>query len=241
MTIGEIIIGLILLVVAWKVAGFLFKLVIFTVAAIVQAVRGRKDKMDYEAGLRRVTAPTSSPIRRLDETHTDSTVLARRIYSPLEKPDFDVMPVPDVKVLRRDASVVNEMMKWVRAQIAKTTKGAPVPPDISAVQEGLLQAFARSRPEQRESLRPHVYLGCHVGYLMGVMENEGGAAKPGYSEGHYWTALVMLMSQLPVEQFVEEVCYSVHAAYYIARTGMTSLEPCVAEALLWASRQPTDP
>jgi hypothetical protein len=163
----------------------------------------------------------------------------KTFYSPLVGPEFGAWTMPDVRALRRDPEVVNFIMKWVKAQIAEAAQGAPVPPEISAVQEALLQAFAQSRPEQRPSLRPDVYLGCHIGYLVGVMENGGGVARPGYSEGHYWTALAMLLAQLPDGPFGEEVGYSGHVAYNVARTIPAALEPCVAKAAQWASRQPT--
>ena len=76
-----------------------------------------------------------------------------------------------------------------------------------------------------------------MGYLLGVMENAGGVARPECSESHYWTALLVLYTQVAMEDSVRApLMYSLWAGYYVARVGETGIESTVERATAWSTR-----
>jgi hypothetical protein len=161
-------------------------------------------------------------------------------YTQLQQPKFDSWPVPDINVLRRDGQMIGLIVKSIQERVAQIgNDGSHLSETLGDLQERLIEAFTRNRPSHQQAIRPHVQTACHMGYLTGVMENDGGVARTGYAENHYWTALAMLATQVS-DDFGLEATYSLVAAYYVARVGQPAIDSSVATAAAWAGGQSFD-
>jgi hypothetical protein len=82
----------------------------------------------------------------------------------------------------------------------------------------------------REGFRDSVFTGAALGYVIGMMENASGVAKPGRSEGHYRMAMELAQANLPEELRTLAYEYAKESGYYLARKGAISLDEIVAGA-----------
>jgi hypothetical protein len=162
---------------------------------------------------------------------------ARPSYTPLLEPAFDRWPVPDMGLLRRDGQMINLLVETALDRAKKIDSDAPSLPILAALEAQLVEVLSRDSPAMREAMKGPLYYGARVGYVLGLMENQGGVAKAGQCEGHYWTALGMLWARGPTESFSDEVGYAHLAGYYVARVGELALSPTVEKAVAWAASQ----
>lgn len=161
-------------------------------------------------------------------------------YVALAEPSFDTCPIPDIKLFRRDGPMVREMVTWVQEQVSRyEADGSQGSALLTDLQNQLLGAFTSSGAWQVEDLGPLLRFTCQMGYFLGVMENAGGVARPECSESHYWTALLVLYTQVPMEDSIRApLMYSLWAGYYVARVGEAAIESTVARATAWSTREP---
>jgi hypothetical protein len=80
-----------------------------------------------------------------------------------------------------------------------------------------------------DDLTPFIQSGARLGWVIGRMENGGGAAVPGRSERHYRNAMLILGLELPdAHPLLSD--FAMRAAYYLARQGDTALQPLLSAA-----------
>jgi hypothetical protein len=104
-------------------------------------------------------------------------------------------------------------------------------PGLGRLREELIDAFATGREAMKSSILGAVLYSLGAGWAVGELENQSGVAKSGLSEGHYWSAMVVLGTATHregSENFAEEADFSLWAAYYVARAGQESIREVVA-------------
>jgi hypothetical protein len=163
------------------------------------------------------------------------------VYQPLNLPKLGMLPTLNFQVVRSESGVVlalatSVMERMSRVGVAELETKLP---GLQNLREELVDAFSHRCESQEEAIGAVVAKSVTGGWLVGELENRSGIAKPGFSEGHYWSGLVALwglLAQPRSDGFEFEEVFSLEAGYYVARSGMQSLDAVIA-----ASKEPLPP
>jgi hypothetical protein len=136
--------------------------------------------------------------------------------------------------------MILQLAQFVRDSLAKVElsdleKQFPM---LQSFRGKLFDALAVGRESMREDLDNALSYPLAAGWVVGELENESGLARPGSSQGLYWSAMVAVWSDLsgkgPIEGLDAEETFSLQAGYHVARTGPEGIEGVLIEARRWA-------
>ncbi|HEY5111513.1 MAG TPA: hypothetical protein VII67_04200 [Acidimicrobiales bacterium] len=97
-------------------------------------------------------------------------------------------------------------------------------PVLKRLRDELVASFSTERKDSTNEIDDSLSFYLCAGWTIGEMENGSGVAKSGCSEGHYWTAMVILGSmEGRGSKYSAESQFGLWAAYYVARKGAESI------------------
>jgi hypothetical protein len=152
----------------------------------------------------------------------------RPSYSPLSLPSLNTFAIPDLKVLKRDGAIINGITEVAMSNLDKTDGNfEQMAPTAALFERQLVAVFSKGDTSVVPRLGPAIAAGVQCGYMIGILENNGGVARHDQAEGHYWTALVFMALQFAKElpsEFSMEANYSFFAGYYLGRKGDIAIQ-----------------
>jgi hypothetical protein len=154
------------------------------------------------------------------------------VYQPLLAPKLHRVPLPDFRVMQ-NAPFISSIAEEAKALLSGLGPAGMETrfPGLGRLRVELLDAFADGRETMKPSIGAAISYSLGVGWAVGDLENQSGVAKTRSSEGHYWSAMVLLSTagdHEGSEEFLEEAGFSLWAAYYVARAGNQSIGEVVA-------------
>ena len=150
-------------------------------------------------------------------------------YTPLELPGWGNFPLANVRKANVDAGAViaKTVNEWIENfGIDGLESQFPV---FSLLHSRLLDSFTIDLNVARATIAAEVDLPMMIGYLYGDIEVNSGTARDGLKETNYWMSMTTFwyLLQNPESAFGTESQFGMCAAYYVARTGSTSVDSLI--------------
>ena len=150
-------------------------------------------------------------------------------YTPLEVPGWRNFPLVDARKANVDAGVViaKTVSEWIESSGFDALKDQF--PNFALLHSRLLDSFTVDRNVASVSIAAEVDHPMMIGYLYGDIEENSGTARVGMKETNFWMSMTTLwyLVQNPEMQFESESLFGMCAAYYVARTGSTSIDSLI--------------
>lgn len=155
------------------------------------------------------------------------------VYGFLEPPSYRAVPLPNTAALLDGADKKTIMMLVDVAKDNLLKNGSAGIerqfPGLTKLRIALLESMRTNRKGLTEKFDQAMSFPLTAGWMIGEMENASGIAKPKWSEGHYWNAMVVLgTTEGQDSEFLGEFGFGIWASYYVARMGESEINVVIA-------------